>query len=514
MLRRLYDLPLLILLMGITALSMWLPASHAVILRDHDTARAFFYSGVILVILTAMIGIATANHRARNPPRANLVALVAAYVVLPAMMALPLAEAIPDTRFYNAWFEMVSAFTTTGATLYDPDRLPPSVHLWRAQVGWMGGFFVLVASVAILAPMNLGGIEVISGRVPGRSAEGLSQITATADPARRVARQAVAILPVYAGVTLALWIVLLITGIPNFTAFCLALSTVSTSGILPGAALPDQGAIFWAEAAIFIVLLLALTRRLWPGSFAYDQRGRLRDDPELRLGLAILVVVPLILFLRHWIGAADVTDINPDASATFADDTWAGFRALWGTIFTTLSFLTTTGFTSAYWGAAQGWSGLETPGLVLAGLAIFGGGIATTAGGVKLLRVYALYRHGERELERLIHPNSIAGSGQTARRLRREGAYVAWIFFMLFALSIALIVAALALVGIAFEPALILTLSALTTTGPLAGIASTDPIPLADLAVAAKAILGIAMIVGRLELLAILVLIAPDSWRR
>jgi trk system potassium uptake protein TrkH len=133
---------------------------------------------------------------------------------------------------------------------------------------------------------------------------------------------------------------------------------------------------------------------------------------------------------------------------------------------------------------------------------------------VKLLRVYALYRHGERELERLIHPNSIAGSGQTARRLRREGAYVAWIFFMLFALSIAVIVAALALVGIAFEPALILTLSALTTTGPLAGIASTDPIPLADLAVAAKAILGIAMIVGRLELLAILVLIAPDSWRR
>ena len=91
---------------------------------------------------------------------------------------------------------------------------------------------------------------------------------------------------------------------------------------------------------------------------------------------------------------------------------------------------------------------------------------------------------------------------------------MAWIFFMLFALSIALIVAALALVGIAFEPALILTLSALTTTGPLAGIASTDPIPLADLAVAAKAILGIAMIVGRLELLAILVLIAPDSWRR
>lgn len=509
MLRRLTDLPLLVLLMGITALSMWLPASHALILRDHDTARAFFYSGVILFILTAMIGIATLNHRARNPARANLVALVAAYVLLPAMMALPLAESVPDTRFHNAWFEMVSAFTTTGATLYDPDRLPLSVHLWRAQVGWMGGFFVLVAAVAILAPMNLGGIEVISGRVPGRSAEGLSQITATADPARRVARQAVAIFPLYAGITLALWVVLLMLGTPNFLAFCLALSSVSTSGILPIGTLPTDGPIFLAEAAIFVVLLLSLTRRLWPGAFSYDTRGRLRDDPELRLGLTLLAVIPLLLFLRHWIGAAEV--LMPDPTA---GDATAAIQALWGTLFTTLSFLTTTGFTSGYWATAQGWSGMQTPGLVLAGLAIFGGGIATTAGGIKLLRVYALYRHGERELERLIHPNSIAGSGQHARRLRREGAYVAWIFFMLFALSIAVIVAALTLASIDFESALILTLAALTTTGPLANLAAATPIPLVDLPAAAKAILGIAMIVGRLELLAILVLIAPDSWRR
>jgi trk system potassium uptake protein len=87
--RRLSELPLLVLLMAITAMSMWLPAVHAVILRDHDTARAFFYSGVILLILTGMIGIATVNQRARNPARANLTALVAAYAVLPVMMALP-----------------------------------------------------------------------------------------------------------------------------------------------------------------------------------------------------------------------------------------------------------------------------------------------------------------------------------------------------------------------------------------------------------------------------------------
>lgn len=504
--RRLSELPLLVLLMGITALSMWLPAAHAVILRDHDTARAFFYSGVILLILTGMIGIATVNQRARNPARANLTALVAAYGVLPVMMALPFVQALPDTSWANAWLEMISSFTTTGATLYAPDRLPASIHLWRAQVGWMGGFFILVAAVAILAPMTLGGIEVMSGRVPGRGAEGLSQITATADPARRVARQAAAILPVYGGVTIALWVALLMAGQPNFPALIHAMSTVSTSGISPYGGLPVEGPTFFAELAIFICLFLAVTRRLWPGSFADDPGTRIAGDAELRMALVLLLILPALLFLRHWLAAAE--GILP------ADEDFiSGLRALWGAVFTTLSFLTTTGFTSADWTTARNWSGLETPGLVLAGLAIFGGGIATTAGGVKLLRVYALFRHGERELERLIHPNSVGGSGQSARRLRREGAYLAWIFFMLFALTIAILVAALALVGIEFETALILTLGALTTTGPLTTVAASDPIALALLPAAAKAILGMAMVVGRLELLAILVLLAPDSWR-
>ena len=94
--------------------------------------------------------------------------------------------------------------------------------------------------------------------------------------------------------------------------------------------------------------------------------------------------------------------------------------------------------------------------------------MATTAGGAKLLRVYALYKHGLRELERLVHPHSVGGSGGEARHLRRRGAYMAWLFFMLMALSLALVMAAFALTGSAFEEALVLAVAGLTTTGPLA----------------------------------------------
>jgi trk system potassium uptake protein TrkH len=133
---------------------------------------------------------------------------------------------------------------------------------------------------------------------------------------------------------------------------------------------------------------------------------------------------------------------------------------------------------------------------------------------VKLLRIYALARHGERELERLIHPSSVGGAGQQARRLRREGAYFAWLFFMLFALSISVTCAVLSLLGLEFEPALILTLSALSTTGQLADLAAAEPIGYGVLAPSVKVVLAGVMVVGRLETLAILALLAPSGWRR
>ncbi len=228
-------------------------------------------------------------------------------------------------------------------------------------------------------------------------------------------------------------------------------------------------------------------------------------DPELRMAVLILTVVPALLFLRHWVGALEVDEVK---------DTPATLRALWGTTFTVLSFLTTTGFESADWAEARDWSGLASPGLILAGLAVIGGGVATTAGGVKLLRVYALFRHGEREIERLVHPDSVGGGGTEARRLRRQGAQMAWIFFMLFALSIAVTMLALALTGLDFVGSTAFAVAALSTTGPLARLAAEAPLIWSDLNEAARAIAAAAMVLGRLETLAIIALLNPDFWRR
>ncbi len=258
------------------------------------------------------------------------------------------------------------------------------------------------------------------------------------------------------------------------------------------------------EVMIVLFFVLAISRLSFSaGQFGEKDKGLWRD-PEFKMGISLVLLVTAALFLRHFWGAID------GRSETSAPEM---FRAIWGAVFTVASFLTTTGFESRYWLGATDWSGLQTPGLALIGLALIGGGVATTAGGVKLLRIYALYRHSERELQRLVHPSSVGGGGREARRIRQQGAYISWVFFMLFALSIAAIMLLLSLTGVQFETAMVLAISALSTTGPLAEVAAENPISYAGIPDAAKVILAGAMVLGRLETLAIVALFNPEIWR-
>ncbi len=502
MIAQLKQIPLSLLFLGFSGIAMYAPVPLAIVEREWATARSFFYSGTILIILVAMLAIATSGRKVRNPVRSQLVTLLAAWAVLPIILAIPLFEGPSGATFFETYFEMVSSLTTTGATVFDANTLNGAEHLWRALVGWLGGFLFWTVAIAILAPLSLGGFEII-GSDP-KIASRTTQIGSVMKHRDRFARHVAELFPVCLGLTAVLWLLLVLSGDDSFVALCHAMSVLSTSGISPLAGLDEGGAGIAGEGFMILFMVFALSRRTFERDGLEKRVTTLRRDPELRLGMMIVLVVPLILFMRHWIGAIEVR-----ATGTI----WEGFLALWGGFFTVASFLTSTGFESAYWDTAQSWSRLETPGLILLGLAMIGGGVATTAGGVKLLRVFVLYRHAQRELERLVHPHSIGGSGAHARSERRHGAYLAWIFFMLFAFSVAAVMLALSLTGIGFEPAVILTVAAISTTGPLASIAGDIPIFYSTLPDTAKAILMAAMVLGRLETLALIALFNPEFWR-
>jgi trk system potassium uptake protein TrkH len=117
-------------------------------------------------------------------------------------------------------------------------------------------------------------------------------------------------------------------------------------------------------------------------------------------------------------------------------------------------------------------------------------------------------------MDRLVHPSSVGRSTGMSRRIRKKGAYIAWIFFMLFALSLSGFTVIFAALGLSFEDAIVLSIAALSTTGPLVQIAPENSIGLLELASSAKLAFSAAMVLGRLEMLAIIALLTSDVWRR
>ena len=482
---------------------MLLPAAVAASANDPHGVQSFVFASLITIIVTIFVAIATMGRPPKSASRSQLFMVLASFVVLPAIAAAPVMTRM-GIPFEAAYFEMLAAMTTTGATQFDaPDSLPVAINLWRSLVGWFGGFAMLLAAFAILEPLHLGGFELRANTFGGRLGHADARARIGGAP-NTVARTAAAVFPLYLAATAVLTLLLIVAGDPGFVAMCHAMAILSTSGISPIGGLSAAPSGVWGEIAIFLFFVFAISHRFFDDRHRRDAQEHRWFDAEMRLAVILILSATAVVFIRHLVLSLDATIGDPLAS----------LQALWGIAFTFTSFLTTTGFDSSLWAGIETWSGLKVTGVAVMTLAVMGGGIATTAGGIKLLRVYALHKHGMREMERLVHPSSIGGAGTSARQVRREGAYIAWMFLMIFFLSIAIGAAALSMLGQGFEAALILTISALSNNGPLAAQFGPDVPGYAALSSEARSVLAVLMVLGRMEALAVIALINPEYWRR
>ena len=462
----------------------------------------FFYTGLLGVTFLALIGLARSNQTTRETALDQMLSLALLFVFLPVFLAIPGYSVIRTTSFLNAYLDMVSALTTTGFEVFPASRLSDSVHLWRALVGWMGGALIWVAAVAILAPLNLGGFELTAQHANARRQ---ANFISTSERKLFLLRSAQTLMPLYIGLTGALWLGFILSGASGYSGFIFALSVLSTSGITAYEGVVDLSSGIWAEVLIVIFFTLALSRVFWaPEKTTGFTKGLLRDA-ELRLAIWITILLSCVLFIKQVASStAPLAEYGPE-----------GLLALiWGNLFTILSFLSTTGWSSQYWQPIAPLSNPGIPGFLFLGLGLIGGGIATTAGGVKLLRFYILYLNALREVGRLVHPSSVGKTKSQNQHDLGQGAFAAWIFFMLFGLSLAGITLLLAASGLSFETALALCVSAISTTGPALMMVIEGPFDMIALSGLAKAILCLAMVLGRLEILVILALLRPEIWLR
>lgn len=500
---RINGYPVLFILTGALGLAMAGPSLFAAIEGDWRAARMFLFSGLFTSFAAAIGGIAAGGAR-RDSARGELLTLVGVFTIAPVFAAAPILLLAPALGALGAYFEALSCFTTTGASLLPtPEDAPRALHLWRAMLGWIGGLTMLVAAAAVLTPRNLSGPQYAEPASPNTRRVG--RILSLDPGATRILREMRVITPVYVALTALLTVVLVLSGQTSFVALSHAMGTLSTSGISPVSGGVASGGGRVGEAVIAICMVLAAHRLLFTDRRLRAAPRLALQDPEMHLMAICVGVASAWLFLRHWLGAFTVSAESEAVNA---------LAALWGSVFTTVSFLTTTGYASADWDLARHWSGLESPALILVGLAALGGGVASTAGGVKLYRAYALFTHSANELARLAHPSLVTAPRVSRGGVGRQGVMNAWVYLMLFILAAAAAVMLMTLSGLNFERALIAAISALSNTGPALVVLEDDPAAYARIPAFAHAVLCVVMVLGRIEILVLVSLFNPGYWRK
>jgi trk system potassium uptake protein TrkH len=221
-------------------------------------------------------------------------------------------------------------------------------------------------------------------------------------------------------------------------------------------------------------------------------------DKELRLGLSIVIAFTLLFSFKQ------LTHSNFHAGTT--ESFGSVIELIWGNFFTIFSFITTNGYVSGFWHFSSSPIDLSYTVIILMGLCLFGGGVATTAGGIKLLRISILFKAFSNETGKLLHPSSVTLKNSHMKNLEIS-VFMAWIFFMLFMVSVAILTIFLAVFEMPFEEALLLAVACLSTTGPIIEIAGLDKLLITELSVYSKMALIVGMVLGRLEILVALSLV-------
>lgn len=385
----------------------------------------------------------------------------------------------------GAFFESVSGFTTTGATIFgDIEALPHGLLFWRGLTQWIGGMGIIVLGIAVLPFLGVGGMQLFRAEVPGPTPERLQP---------RIAQTAKLLWYVYAGLTAMQVALYLLGGVTLYDAVTHAFTTLSTGGFSP------RNASLAAFDSPYVQYVTVLFMYLAGVNFALHYRAatgqpqRYLADPEWRFYTGMLVVAT-VLVLSAVVAAGGLAAHGAEGAFRHA-------------LFQVVSIATTTGYVSFDY---ELWPvGAQA---ILLLLMLVGGMAGSTAGGMKSIRVYVLVRHALTELKRSLHPRAVVVTRAGRRPLREDVLLNIFGFALLFLALFAAGALVLALLGHDLVTAVGASAASIGNIGPgLGAVGAVDNYgwmgPLSHL------VLIVLMLVGRLEIFTVLLLFHPDLWR-
>ena len=473
---------------------MMLASLVSYIYKDGVTFQIFL-AGILTLIAGAITMLATRRHKKEINKREGYIVVAFGWVIMSLSGTLPymLTESIPS--FTNAFFETMSGYTTTGASiLSDIEIIPKGVLFWRSTTHWIGGMGIIVLAIAILPLLGIGGMQLFAAEAPGPSGDKLHpRIT---DTAKRLWL-------IYFGYTAAETLLLKLAGMSFFDAINHSMATLSTGGF----STKNASLAYWNNQPIIqyivIVFMFLAGSNFVLSYFAFKGKvQKIINDEEFKLYFKFIAVFTIIAALIIYFKA----DISK--SSILHPMVWGeGESAFRHALFQVLTVVTTTGFISADYT-------LWTPFLTVFffGLMFLGGCAGSTAGGVKVVRHLILIKNGFLEFKRTLHPNAIVPVRYNNKAINRFIVFNVLAFFMLYMLSFIIGALVFSMFDIDFMSSIGLAASSLGNIGPALG--NFGPVNnYAALPPLAQWWSSFLMLIGRLELFTVLILFTPFFWR-
>jgi len=417
--------------------------------------------------------------------------------------------------FTNAYFEIMSGYTTTGATiLTDIEALPKGILFWRSMTHWLGGMGIVTLALAIFPAFGVAGYQMFRGELPGPTKERLRP---------RLAQTAKILWGVYALLTAAETALLYIGGMSLFDSLCHAFGTMATGGFSTRNASIGAYTSAYVDWVVIIFMFFAGInfmihyRVLFNGKF-----NVLSTDPEFRFYIlvvsAAVCVTVTVLSIGGLAGKESVArsfrptaisdtqlDARMNAEAAKVAPTGGMIRHA---VFQVVSITTTTGFCTADFDM---WPDVLR--LMLVALMFFGGCAGSTGGGMKMIRIMVVLKAAWRHVKTTVQPRLVAPIKISGTLIEEKLVHTITGFFLLFILLFAFFSLVMSCIVPDFTTAITSVAATMCNIGPgLSGIGPTETyawIPLSG-----KWVLIICMLLGRLEVFTVLIAFAPISWRK
>jgi len=439
---------------------------------------------------TAVAGLAlwapTLRFKRELQARDGCLLVVLTWLSMAGAASVPFMLELPGISFTDAYFESMSALTTTGATVISGlDALPQSLNLWRHALQWFGGMGIIVLAVAILPLLGVGGMQLFKAEMPGPMKE--NKLTP------RITQTAKYLWLIYVTLTLLCMGSLRLAGMSWFDAVChgfsaLALGGFSTRDDSVGGF--DSPAI---EAVLIVFMLFAVLNFLthFAALRSRSPQAYLRDT-EARWVLASIGSAVFLMTAYLWL------------TGTYADPMVA-FRSA---AFTTVSMATASGYAGVDYELWPAFASLAV--LVLGALCSSSG---STGGGIKMVRTLILVKQASRELLRISHPRAVKPMILNRQIVGNNVIFAVLGYMLLYGVTLAGVTMLLMITGLDIVSSFSGALACLNNIGPALGVLGpTDNYQ--SLGDFQTWILAFAMLAGRLELLTFFALLTPTFWRR